>query len=85
MDPHVLGSKTQGKKGLISYKIENGTSTMKKHYEVEHLNIFKTYVIEIVQWWHSTKTNDFVKQSSKFWKVVTPRSIYAFFSNTTTF
>jgi hypothetical protein len=27
-------------KGLIFYKAKNGTSTMKNHYEVEHLNIF---------------------------------------------
>jgi hypothetical protein len=79
LDPHVLGSKTRGKKRLISYKIENRTSTMKKHYEVEHSNIFKTHVTEIVQWWRSTKTNAFVKQSSKVRKVVTPRFISAFF------
>jgi hypothetical protein len=48
LDPHVLRSKTQGKKGLISYQIENGTSTMKKHYKVEHSNIFKRYAIKIV-------------------------------------
>jgi hypothetical protein len=29
LDVHVLGSKTQGRKELISYKTENGTSTMK--------------------------------------------------------
>jgi hypothetical protein len=58
--------------------------TMKKHYEVEHSNIFKTYVIEIIQWWHCTKTNDFAKQSSKVWKVVTPRSISTYFNNITT-
>jgi hypothetical protein len=44
---HVFGSKTRGSKGLIFYKIENGTSTMKKHYESEHFNIWKVYVNEI--------------------------------------
>jgi hypothetical protein len=45
---HVLGSKTQSTKGLIFYKIENGNSTMKKQNEIEHSNIFKMYVNEIV-------------------------------------
>jgi len=37
---------------------------MKKHYEVEHFDIFKMYVNEIVQC-HSAKTNASTKQSSK--------------------
>ncbi len=61
---HFLGSKYQGKKGLIFYEIKNGTSTMKKHYEAEHFDILKMYVNEIVQC-HSTKTNASTKQSSK--------------------
>jgi hypothetical protein len=37
----VLGLKIRGRKGLISYEIENGTSTLKKRYryEVEHFDI----------------------------------------------
>jgi hypothetical protein len=53
---HVLGSKTGVKKGLISYKTENGILTMKKHYEGEHFNIWKVYFSEI-SLWYSTKTN----------------------------
>jgi hypothetical protein len=45
---HVLGLKTQGRKGLISYKTENGTSTMKKHCETKHSNILNIYISEIV-------------------------------------
>jgi hypothetical protein len=59
---HVLGSKNWGRKGLISYEIE--TSTMKKHCEVEHFDILKMYVDEIVQQ-HFVETNVFMKQSSK--------------------
>jgi hypothetical protein len=44
---HVLGSKTRRSKGLIFYKTENGTSTMKKHYEGGDSNIWKVYVSEI--------------------------------------
>ncbi len=67
---HVLGSKIQGRKGLILYKTENGTSAMKNHYEGEHSNIWKVYVNEIT-------LNCYVgidpskKQSSKVQKVVT--------------
>jgi len=45
---HVLGSKTKDKNELISYKIENGTLAMKKHYEGEHFNIWKVYFSEIL-------------------------------------
>jgi hypothetical protein len=45
---HVLGSKTQCRKRLISYKNINGISTMKKDCEAEHFDIFKMYVNEIV-------------------------------------
>jgi len=45
---HVLGSKTQNRKGLISYEIINGTSAMKKHCEAEQFDIFKMYVSEII-------------------------------------
>lgn len=41
---HVLGSKIQGRKGLILYKTENGTA-MKNH--CDHSNIWKVYVNEI--------------------------------------
>jgi hypothetical protein len=74
---HVLRSKTQSRKGLFFYKIENGTSTMKKHNEVEHSNILKMYVNEIV-WWCYAKIDVFeFKQSSKVQKMVIPRSICA--------
>jgi hypothetical protein len=52
LNAHVLGSKIQGKKRLITYKIEKGTSIMEKCYEIQHsknnLNIhtnrkFKTW------------------------------------------
>ncbi len=39
--------KTTKRKGLISYKIENCISAMKKHCEGEHSNIRKAYVSEI--------------------------------------
>jgi hypothetical protein len=32
---------------LVSYKIKNETSTMKKHCECEHSNTWKVYVNEI--------------------------------------
>jgi hypothetical protein len=82
---HVLGSKTQSRKGIISYKTINGTSTMKKHCEVEHLDIFKMYISEIIQHWHFVETNVSNKQSSKVQKVITPISISTFFNNTTTY
>lgn len=44
---HVLGSKIRSRKGLILYKTENGTSTMKNHCEGDHSNIWKVYVNEI--------------------------------------
>jgi hypothetical protein len=44
---HALGLKTRGRKGLVSHKTKNGTSTMKKHCEGEHFNIWKVYVNEI--------------------------------------
>jgi len=43
----ALGLKSRSKKGLVFYKIENGTSTMKKHCEGEHFNIWKVYDNEI--------------------------------------
>jgi hypothetical protein len=45
---HVLGLKTQGRKGLISYKTKSGTATMKKHCETKHSNILNVYTSEIV-------------------------------------
>lgn len=36
LNAHVLGSKIQSKEGLISYKIENGTSTIEKCYETQY-------------------------------------------------
>jgi hypothetical protein len=41
------------------------------------------YISEIIQQ-DFVKRNAFEKQRSKVWKVVTPRSIFAFFNNTTT-
>jgi hypothetical protein len=74
---HVLGSKTQSRKWLIFYKIENGTSTMNKHYEVEHSNILKMYVNEIA-WQRYVEMDVFeFKQSSKVQQMVIPRSICA--------
>jgi hypothetical protein len=61
---HVLGLKTRGSKGLIFYKTENGTSTMKKHYEGEHFNIWKVYVNEI-SFQRSVETNPSKKWNSK--------------------
>jgi hypothetical protein len=49
LDAHVLGSKNKGKKELISYQTKNGSSTMKKHCEIEDSNILKNYVSEIIQ------------------------------------
>jgi len=43
------------------------------------------YINEIVQQWHFVETNDYEKQSSKIWKVITLRSISIFFSSTTTY
>jgi hypothetical protein len=56
----VLGLKSRNRKGLICYKIKNGTSTMKKHCEGEHFNIWKVYVNEI-SFQHSIETNPFEK------------------------
>jgi hypothetical protein len=39
LDVHVLGSKTQSRKGLIFYKIKNWILAMKKHCEAKHFNI----------------------------------------------
>ncbi len=78
---HLLGSTTKGRKGLISYKTENATSAMKKHYEGEHFNIWKVYVSEI-SFWCSIETNPSKKLNSKVWKMVTLSSISTFFGNT---
>lgn len=43
----MLGSKIQGRKGLILYKTENGTSTTKNHCGGDQSNIWKVYVNEI--------------------------------------
>jgi hypothetical protein len=48
LNTHVLRSKNQGRKGLISYKTENGSSTMKKHCETKYSNILKMYLNEII-------------------------------------
>jgi len=81
---HILWSKTWSRKGLISYKTKNGTSTMKKHCGAEHSSIFKMYVNEIIQQCF-VETNALKKQSSKVWKVVIPGSISIFFNSTTTY
>ncbi len=53
--------------------------------EIEQYNILNTYVSEIIQQWCFIETNASEKQSSKVWKIVTPRSIFAFFSSITTY
>jgi hypothetical protein len=45
---YVLGSKTQGRKLLIFYKIKIRTLAMNKHCEIEHFDSLKMYVNEIV-------------------------------------
>jgi hypothetical protein len=48
LNAHVLGSKIQGKKRLISYKTKNGTSTMKRCYETQHSkNNLNTHKLKI--------------------------------------
>jgi hypothetical protein len=47
LNVNVLGTKTRGSKGLISYKIENGIFAMKKIVECEHIDIAYMYFNEV--------------------------------------
>jgi hypothetical protein len=78
---HLLGSTTKGRKGLIFYKIEDGTSAM-KNCEGEHYNIWKFYVSEI-SFQCSFETNHFEKIDFQRLKSVILSSISTFFGSTT--
>jgi hypothetical protein len=47
LDVHVLGSKTQGRKELIFYKTENGTSTMKKFVKLNNITFLKCMLMRL--------------------------------------
>jgi hypothetical protein len=47
LNAHVLGSKNQGRKGLISYKTENGSSTMKKIVKLKIITFKKCMLMRL--------------------------------------
>ncbi len=46
--PSLIEKKTKGKKGIIAYNSSFGTSSMKRHFEAQHLEFIISYVEEVV-------------------------------------
>jgi hypothetical protein len=44
----LIEKKIKGEKGIIAYNNSFGTSSMKRHFEVQHLEFIISYVEEVV-------------------------------------
>ncbi len=70
-----INSRTQAKKGLISYYKKNGITSLKKHVDVEHIVIAKLFEEEVNSLLKGRKEN----QPTKKRTIMSSESISKFF------